>query len=432
MLTGSGPGTFQLLWLPRAPIDSYVQNAHSLWIETYAEVGLVGLLLLAAFFAVALASLRTGLSSASPEQRTRVAAIAGAAAAFLVAASIDWVWQMPVLPAAILLLLGAGLVSGSGPEAPSAARVRGRPIGRVLAVVVAVAALIAIGLPLATTTALRRSQAATHAGELRAALAYARTAAAIEPTAASPQLQIALVRELQRDLPAAVSAATDAVNDESTNWQTWLVLSRLQAESGHPRLALEAFRAARARNPRSPLCQVSPLAFLRRSAARAVVAATVLVALGSACPGAAVAGSPPGPASFATGLVDDENFQFGLGGQRDVWLSRARAVGSTAIRITLRWSTVAPVRRPAGCRAADPSDPNYDWSELDAAVRAATAAGQAILLTVYHAPAWVEAQHRPRYVTPGAWEPDPRQLEAFARAVATRYSGRFPTPTSPV
>jgi hypothetical protein len=37
ILGGSGPGTFQLLWLPRAPFQSYVVNAHSLYVETLAD-----------------------------------------------------------------------------------------------------------------------------------------------------------------------------------------------------------------------------------------------------------------------------------------------------------------------------------------------------------------------------------------------------------
>ena len=39
LLTGAGPGTFQLLWQPREPTFNYVVNAHSLYIETLAEVG---------------------------------------------------------------------------------------------------------------------------------------------------------------------------------------------------------------------------------------------------------------------------------------------------------------------------------------------------------------------------------------------------------
>jgi hypothetical protein len=39
LLTGAGPGAFQLLWQPREPTFNYVVNAHSLYIETLAEVG---------------------------------------------------------------------------------------------------------------------------------------------------------------------------------------------------------------------------------------------------------------------------------------------------------------------------------------------------------------------------------------------------------
>jgi cytochrome c-type biogenesis protein CcmH/NrfG len=61
------------------------------------------------------------------------------------------------------------------------------------------------------------------------------------------------VSELQKRLPAAVAAARSAIADEPQNWQTWLVLSRLQAEDGNAPGAVFALRRARSLNPQSPL-----------------------------------------------------------------------------------------------------------------------------------------------------------------------------------
>ncbi|MGH2842849.1 MAG: O-antigen ligase family protein, partial [Solirubrobacteraceae bacterium] len=124
-LTGSGPGTFQLDWLPRAHIDAYVTNAHSLYVETYAELGLIGLALLVAFLLAALTLLVRQVIASDGVERTRAAAVAAALCAFAVGSASDWFWQMPVIPVAILLLLGACLVAPAG-AANARRRLRGR------------------------------------------------------------------------------------------------------------------------------------------------------------------------------------------------------------------------------------------------------------------------------------------------------------------
>jgi cytochrome c-type biogenesis protein CcmH/NrfG len=120
-------------------------------------------------------------------------------------------------------------------------------------ITLALACLVAIGIPLATTSAVRQSQIAVGAGELPLALSDAREATSIEPGAASPQLQEAQVLEARGDLRAAASAARSATIDEPAGWSNWLVLSRIEAEDGNARAAVRAYDRARTLNPRSPL-----------------------------------------------------------------------------------------------------------------------------------------------------------------------------------
>lgn len=249
LLGGNGPGTFQFLWERRAPYFISLVNAHSLYFETLAEIGLVGLALLLGFFVVVLrAALLTVAMSAGPS-RTLTAGLAAALLAFAVSASVDWVWQVPALPAAFLLLAAAALA----PVRWSAQVPRARAILRAGLLLAAIACLVAIALPMATVSKVAQSQASAARGGIATALAQARAAARLEPDAATPQLQEALVLELAHNLPAALAAARTATNNEPSNWSTWLVLSRLEAESGHVLAAINAYQRARIDNPRSPV-----------------------------------------------------------------------------------------------------------------------------------------------------------------------------------
>jgi hypothetical protein len=251
VLAGSGAGTYQLLWSMRAPYFSYVQNAHSLYLETLAETGVAGLALLVSFLLVVLGAAARLCVRSSYEARARAAGVTGALIAFLVAASSDWIWQVPALPAAFLLLAAAVLAPGS-PGRGGLAKGVSRCV-RLGAAVIAVASLVAIAVPLATVSKVRASQAAVVSGDLARALADARAAARLEPGAPSAELQLALVLELQGDVPGALTAAHRAASDEPSNWSTWLVVSRLEAEAGRPAASLAAYQRSRALNPRSPL-----------------------------------------------------------------------------------------------------------------------------------------------------------------------------------
>ncbi len=246
---GIGPGTFEFWWAAHGDIAGYLRNAHSLFFETLAEVGIVGLVLLV----VALVALvGRGLARAirvDPERQLALAAVVGGCLSFCVSAAVDWVWQLPAVVAAFLVLAAIALGPAGGARAAGPASRR----ARLTLAGFAVAALAAIAVPLLGAVDLRQSQAQAGSGRLATALARADAAAAVEPFAAGPPLQRALVLELERRFPAAAAAAADATAAAPTDWRTWLVRSRIEAERGAPAAALAAYRRARTLNPRSPV-----------------------------------------------------------------------------------------------------------------------------------------------------------------------------------
>jgi O-antigen ligase len=102
---GSGAGTYRAYWR-RHPQRAYFApfHAHSLYLETGAELGVVGLALL-------LAMLALPLSSIGSRDPIRLGAACGFLA-FVLHAGIDWDWDVPVVTAAVLffasVLVGAG------------------------------------------------------------------------------------------------------------------------------------------------------------------------------------------------------------------------------------------------------------------------------------------------------------------------------------
>lgn len=253
-LTGRGAGSFEFWWARDGDTDETVRDTHSLYLQTLGELGVVGLLLLAAFLAAILAGGVRGLLGSGPGERSQVAAAIAGFVAFCATATFDWMWQIPVLPVATLLLGAILLASRPGPRAGSEAGAW-RIWWRLAFALAGLAAIVAIAIPLSTARQLRQSEAEVRAGDLAAALSAARTAQNIQPGAAGPRLQEALVLELRGELPAAAAAAREATDRESTNWRTWLVLSRIEAQRGRAAAAVVAFRRARSLNPRSSLFQ---------------------------------------------------------------------------------------------------------------------------------------------------------------------------------
>ena len=253
-LTGTGSGTFELWWARHATTDESVRDTHSLYLQTLGELGIVGFAILLAFLVtVFFAGGRAALRAGPVERCTLAAALAGAAA-FCLTAAVDWMWQIPVLAVAMLLLASVLVTAGGPPTKTEGSAALNLP-ARIGFGGLALAAIIAIAIPLAATTLLRESEAEARGGDLSAALEAARTAENVQPAAAAPRLQEALVLEEQGALGPAAEAALGATDREPMSWRNWLVLSRIEAERGNAAAAVRDYRRARSLNPRSPLFQ---------------------------------------------------------------------------------------------------------------------------------------------------------------------------------
>lgn len=253
-LTGIGPGTFAFYWERHAPFYEYIRNAHSLYLETLAETGLVGVILIVGFL-ILLLGVGVGLAlRAPPRGRVILAGATASLAAFCAAAAYDWVWQLPALPVAALLLGSVILAQRRRRPWWSTRRARWpRWPPRIALGVMAVAAMVAVAIPFAATSAVRASQADVRAGDLQAALNDASTAQTLEPYAATPRLQTALILEQAGDLPGARSAIAQAISREPMSYTLWLLRARIEAESGNVAGAVDAFRQAHTLDPLSPL-----------------------------------------------------------------------------------------------------------------------------------------------------------------------------------
>ena len=109
---GAGAGAFRAVWLRERPFRESVRDAHSLYLETAAELGLAGLALLALF----LGGIATGAVRALRRAGPALAPAAAGVATWALHAGLDWDWELPAL-SLVALLLAARLLAASEPPA---------------------------------------------------------------------------------------------------------------------------------------------------------------------------------------------------------------------------------------------------------------------------------------------------------------------------
>ncbi len=257
-LEGRGGGSYEAWWAENGSFSYFLRDAHSLYLETLGELGVLGLVCLVGALVTGIAAGICRLRRSEGSERVLIAALLASFAAWLVASGIDWIWELTVVSVVGMLLLG--LLTGpataqTGPkpaDGPSRTTRRRFAIG-VAAALVVWTLIIAQAIPLLSHVKIAASQEAVRAGSAERALDHAEDARRLQPWAASPYLQLALVREATGDLEGAQSAIENAIERDPLDWRLWLVRARIETNSGEIAAARESLSRAKALNPRSPL-----------------------------------------------------------------------------------------------------------------------------------------------------------------------------------
>jgi O-antigen ligase len=274
---GHGAGTYEFSWEEHRSIDLPLHDAHSLYLEAFAELGAVGGLLVLALVGTLLWTGFAAWRAAPHPQRERYAALLAAMLAFAIGAAFDWFWEIAALGAVFFLAAGV-LVSvrcsqlALDPRRETASA-DGRRYGLAVAgLAMAWIAAVALVGPLLVDREIDASQRAAAEGDVAAAVDHASRARSIEPWAATPYVQLGLLTELQSDYPGAIVHFTHAIEREDHNWQLFYLRARVERENaeaasaeGNSELTRQLTASAeadleRARqlNPRAPELAVSP------------------------------------------------------------------------------------------------------------------------------------------------------------------------------
>jgi hypothetical protein len=258
-LVGRGAGSYEAWWAQHGGLAYFVKDAHSLYLETLGELGIVGLLLLVGVLVGGIAVGVSRLGRLDAETRVMCASLIAVVAGFGVGAGLDWIWELTAVTVVAVACLALLVCAATLPRPSEAGTPRlgmtvtGRRVAIGAVTAAAVVAVLSAGDQLIGETKLEASRSATADRNLTRAFDDALDARDLQPWAATPYLQLALVAERQDRLRTASSAIEEATDRAPQDWRLWLVRARIETKRGMVKAGLQSLRRARALNPRSPL-----------------------------------------------------------------------------------------------------------------------------------------------------------------------------------
>lgn len=251
---GTGAGTFEFWWNRDGDNGEFLKDAHSIYLEAWAETGVVGFALMMLFLGGLAWAAWRGRRTLAPTTDVGVhAGLCGVFAVFLLQAGVDWIWESTAVTVLGLVAVGlaAGAASGgwgsggvddvgetrtfaSAERVGEPSRVTApAPASASVAVLLLAVLAVVVQLPgLASESHLSASREAARAGDYEKATDEATAAIEAMPWAAGGYGQRGLVMEERGRLDSAIRDYNSAFEAEPMNWRWPLLGARVSATAG--------------------------------------------------------------------------------------------------------------------------------------------------------------------------------------------------------
>ncbi len=259
-LHGYGAGMYQTLWDRNRPYFVYTINAHSLYLQAMAELGIPGLALLLILVGAVLVGLAVRVRR-SRRSRSIYGALLAAGVVWALHAGVDWDWEMPVATLGFFAVAGAALSprAGSGPGwVPSYN-------SRMILALLCLSTLLSSALIFSSQNRLEQAERELYSSNCVKASSSALSSIGWLDIRPEPYEVLGLC-DIEHGSPRqGVAAMERAVHYDPGSWEPYYALALAQGASGiDPRPA--AARALRM-NPLEPLTQQEVTAFRTSSPA---------------------------------------------------------------------------------------------------------------------------------------------------------------------
>ncbi len=240
-VAGAGAGSFEWWWARHQPTAGKARDAHSLYAETLAELGVVGFVLIVLALALPL------LALIRARRRPLMSFAAAAYVAFIAHLGADWDWEMPIVILPGLFCAAALLVAARRTDEP----VEFRPWARGAAVAVVALVGVFAFTAMIGTNALAAARSADIDGDLPKAATAAQKATDWTPWSAEPWIELGSVQRQQGKLRAARVSYRKAIDLEPLDYDAWLGLGYV-TRGGVQRHAFATARRLYPFNPVNP------------------------------------------------------------------------------------------------------------------------------------------------------------------------------------